>query len=111
MKVILDIDSNALEIIKKDGIINSENKINNMWVVSELIDAFDNAVILPDNATNGDVIKAMFPDAYFEEYEDEWRHIVIMWAGGKASTIRIDFEWELWNAPYKGWQEAVNKIV
>ena len=56
---------------------------------------------LPDNATNGDVIIAMFPHAHFEKYEDECRHIVIMWVDGKASIFRIDFEWDWWNALYK----------
>ena len=101
MKVILEIDSNTSEIIKKEGIINSENEITNVWVADELMDALDNAVTLPDNATNGDVIIAMFPHAHFEEYEDECRHIVIMWVDGKASIFRIDFEWDWWNALYK----------
>lgn len=58
-----------------------------------------------DNATNGDVIIAMFPHAHFEEYEDECRHIVIMWVDGKASIFRIDFEWDWWNALYKEVEE------
>ena len=88
MRVILDIDSNALEIIKKEGIINSENKISNVWVASELMDALDNAVTLPDNATNGDVIKALFNEA---EYPKLIRLLM-------ASD-------SFWNAPYKGGQK------
>lgn len=53
------------------------------------------------NVTNGDMIKALFPNAYFEEYEDECRHIVIMWTDGKSSIIRSDFEWDWWNTQYK----------
>lgn len=63
---------------------------------------------LPDNATNGDMIKAMFPYACFEEYEDECRHIVIMWADGEASIVRSDFEWDWWNALYKGGNDNGN---
>lgn len=63
---------------------------------------------LPDNATNGDMIKAMFPYACFEEYEDECRHIVIMWADGEASIVRSDFEWDWWNAQYKGGNDNGN---
>lgn len=61
---------------------------------------------LPDNLTNGDMIKAMFPYACFEEYEDEYIHIVIMQADGKASIARSDFEWYWWNEPYRTEREG-----
>lgn len=95
MKVILDIDSKALEIIQKDGIINSENKITNVWVASEFMDALDNAVTLPDNATNGDVIKAMF------------NCMVIDITDGKVYVEKfyVPFNEAWWEAPYQGGQE------
>lgn len=59
-----------------------------------------NAIIVPNNATNGDVIKAMFPDykqkahinnGYFEMYfNNDIRD---------ASYMRVSKEF--WNAPYK----------
>lgn len=49
MKVILEINAKALEIIQKDGITDNDNKINNVWVAGELFDAIDNAIILPAN--------------------------------------------------------------
>lgn len=88
MKIILDIDNNALGIILKEGIINSENKIYNVWVASELMDALDNAVTLPDNATNGDIIKILFN-------KTEYPKLI------RLLTSSDSF----WNAPYKGEQE------
>ena len=48
---------------------------------------------IPDNATNGDVIKAMFPD--FEYVEREYLIIV------KDGFYQKEFSIEWWNAPYK----------
>lgn len=102
MKVILDIDSNALEIILKKGIINSENKISNVWVASELMDALDNAVTLPDNATNEDMIKAMFPQAIFTDsmVEGYVCNIECHLIGRDTKTMYFDTDW--WNASYEG---------
>lgn len=103
MKVILEIPDEEVEIIKRNG-FNKDGTFS--FKLNEVVkQAMRNGVILPDNATNGDMIKAMFPYACFEEYEDECRYIVIMRADGKASIVRSDFEWDWWNAPYKGGQE------
>lgn len=106
MKVILDIESNALEIIKKEGIINSENRINNVWVADELIDALDNAIILPDNATNGDIIKAMFPKGKIRrEVSCTHDKTVFSFPDGTYFGTECRFNTDWWNAPYKGGQE------
>ena len=56
-----------------------------------------NAIVIPDNATNGDVIKALFPN---EELFEQ----------GYASTyygcMRFDTDW--WNAPYKELNNETN---
>ena len=98
MKVIANIPEEMVqEMVQelKDGCFGAK------YTLYDLAGAICNGVILPDNATNGDMIKAMFPYACFEEYEDECRHIVIMWADGEASIVISDFEWDWWNAPYK----------
>ena len=103
MKVILELNAKALEIIQKDGITDSDNKINNIWAAGELFDAIDNAVTLPDNATNGDVIKAMFPDATVYSYKDSfdmYSDVVVCPENSMLSADR-----DFWNAPYKGGQE------
>lgn len=102
MKVILDIDNNALEIILKEGIINSENKIYNVWVASELMDALDNAVTLPDNATNGDAIKVIFPNVKVRYCNNSSDFITYTFDGIVGNTV----EKAWWNAPYKGgWED------
>ena len=59
-----------------------------------------NCTYIPDNATNGDMIKAMFPNCeqkehinngYFEMYFDKDL--------GNASYMRVSKDW--WDAPYK----------
>ena len=55
------------------------------------------SVILPDNATNGDVIKALFPNGS----QVKGAGIYIM--NDNKSNISYDFDW--WNAPYKGGKE------
>lgn len=52
-----------------------------------------NIIEIPDNATNGDVIKAVFPGAKLEES----RLLVFMFAQDFDVSL-IDRDW--WNAPY-----------
>ena len=49
------------------------------------------AIPIPDNATNGDMIKAMFPNVPVKIFED--MNTVIF------GNAQFDLEW--WNAPYK----------
>ena len=55
---------------------------------------------IPNNATNGDVIKALFPNSEVCEpiIEDDIIHIIF--ADKADSAIGFDYSW--WNAPYKG---------
>jgi len=55
-----------------------------------------------DNQTNGEIIKALFPNSFFDDYVNQWDEVesVVM-----DNEIYFDIEW--WNAPYepKGEQE------
>lgn len=53
-----------------------------------------NAIPIPENATNGDVIKAMFPTAKFYCAER------LQTAGMPRRNADFDVDW--WNAKYKG---------
>ena len=61
--------------------------------------AIKNGTPIPDNATNGDVIKAMFENNVFaeDEYEDEdgvtWIDMI--------SDNGMTFEMDWWNTPYQ----------
>ena len=54
-----------------------------------------NAIVIPEGATNGDVIKAMFPNFH----TNEMSHTI--WVGYDDMSFRK--EW--WNAPYKAESE------
>ena len=56
------------------------------------------AIPIPDNATNGDMIKALkLNDVVFDESFDEEYVIAIC----KKNKYRLFISKELWNAPYK----------
>lgn len=58
--------------------------------------AIKNGTPIPDNATNGDVINAMFPS--IESRLDEKTGIMLVkWADGTAKAFKTDW----WDAPYK----------
>lgn len=61
----------------------------------EIIDSLPtvNAVVIPDNATNGDMIKALFPNGI--QINDT---PIISYSFGE---YRFRFSDEWWNAPYK----------
>ena len=80
------------------SIIDDNGNATYVYDVGELPKA--NVIPIPDNATNGDMIKAMFPDCeqkenihngYFEMYFDG--------DFGNPSYMRVSKDW--WNAPYK----------
>lgn len=56
-------------------------------------------IVIPENATNGDMIKAMFSSASFVEVE--YVPIIRM----RVGDYYIDFTKDWWNAPYKGSEE------
>lgn len=70
------------------------------------------SIIIPDNATNGDVIKAIFPDAqidYHEEYEkselvDEYVTVFL-----KDCDTCQDYSYGWWSTIYNKQQEEVKK--
>jgi len=58
-----------------------------------------NAIIIPNNATNGDVVKAMFP-VQCKNMGNENNGIVVDFYGDLHT---FDKDW--WNAPYKKGEE------
>ena len=57
----------------------------------EMIEAIKNGTPIPDNATNGDVIKAMFPTADISLNDSCFEGVV--------NKYGFDMKW--WNAPYQ----------
>lgn len=59
------------------------------------------AIIIPKNATNGDMIKAMFPNAKINEIKGTFDKKTLLgyrtWLGGRSQDFLSDW----WNEPYK----------
>ena len=86
MQIVIDIDEEDYNIVKKqvaDGITNP------------LKICIANGTPIPDNATNGDVIKAMFSKAGIEI-----RNITVYVIFDMHSNV-ISFDLDWWNAPYQ----------
>lgn len=73
-----------------------------------------NAIQIPNNASNGDVIKAMFPDAKFDNAmpftDGRWETMNLdtenkIRAMYKPTQLRTYADW--WNAPYKAEIEEI----
>ena len=91
MKLIIDINENVYTRLFDNG--------RPMDIADGIVmeRAIRNGTPIPDNATNGDVIKAMFPDCLQEEDEVYF-----------ATNLDIEtvFRKNWWNAPYqKGGKE------
>ena len=84
----------AISITKIPDSIFREYSNKNAEMLEE---AILNGILLPDDATNGDVIKALFPNGS----QVKGASIYIM--NDNKSNIFYDFDW--WNAPYKGGKE------
>lgn len=84
MRVILDIPNEEIEIIKRNG-FNKDGTFS--FKLNEVVkQAIRNGVILPNNATNGDIMRAIFKEIRY--YSD-----------GQLCS-----DW--WNAPYKAESEG-----
>ena len=59
-----------------------------------------NAIVIPEGATNGDMIKTMFPNA---EYREDILENVFIISSVQLGHIVFRECW--WNAPYKGGTE------
>lgn len=88
MKIVIDIPEDVL----KRTVFYREFRDLNDCVTT--IKALENGIPIPDNATNGDVIKMMFMPNQITRTGDDTVH------------MEYDFTPEWWNAPYqKGGKE------
>jgi hypothetical protein len=61
---------------------------------------YESAIIIPNGATNGDMIKAMFPNARVDDTSEKFGQLSICTHDAKSV-----FSSDWWNAPYKGVNE------
>lgn len=98
MRILIDIPEEVYKQIIEFGFLeNTHGRI--------CYKAIKNGTPIPDNATNGEVIKAMFPDNVFAE--DKWRdENGVTWHTDIISDNGMTFADFWWNAPYqKGGKE------
>ena len=92
MKLMIDIDEETLKEVNRCGLfLNPRDKEN-------LVNSIKHGTPIPDNATNGDMIKALFPCLEKYEYEELYMHGIAL-AGNDNRVTWFANEW--WNSPYK----------
>ena len=82
MKLIIDIPDNAYANIQ-------EHKRHTGFTILDLIKAIRHGTPIPDNATNGQVIRTLFKPNRVERTDDD------------VIVENYDFTHEWWNAPYQ----------
>lgn len=91
MKVIIDIPKHVKDDFENANIADVDCYVNDYDLLIE------NSTLFPDNATNGDVIKALFPN--IEPIEAPLTKIYVYVYTKDHKCMRFDSDW--WNAPYK----------
>jgi hypothetical protein len=72
---------------KNDKLFTFDTDISAMC--SDVLDVLDRCVEIPDNATNGDVIRTLFKPTHIEKTDDN------------VIVENYDFNKDWWNLPYK----------
>ena len=92
------IDANAINV---EDTIGGQNDFADCIrdSVQMVLDNAKTFLIIPENATNGDMIKALFPNAEIFKREEYGYHYVFVTIKDMGNCWKIRGEW--WNAPYK----------
>ena len=93
MQIVIDLDESLLDGIKSDDFDFARQVVKNFQ--GTIASAIANGTPIPDNATNGDVIKAIFPNADIEIHNITVYVIFDM----RSNVIPFDLDW--WNALYQ----------
>lgn len=107
MRIILEIPDEEVEIIKRNG-FNKDGTFS--FKLNEVVkQAIRNGDVLPDNATNGDMIKAIFPKGKVRrEVSCTHDKTVFSFPDGTYFGAECRFNTDWWKAPYKGGQDNGN---
>lgn len=100
----------VIEISKEhyERIMRFEEGVTVYPTTLALYEAVKNGKPLPKDATNGDIIKTMFPNVEIEELIGSFepvKHKLLgyrTWLGGRSQDYCLDW----WNAPYKADKEG-----
>ena len=86
-------------IISVPNLGSKENIINGSLASALILKGYKNGTFIPGNVTNGDVIKALFPDARVDDYDYDEDPVIDVY--GMDDTEYITFRKNWWNSPYK----------
>ena len=95
MKVLVDMDGRVYKEVKSPHIESGYN-------ANDCYDAIRKGIPIYDNATNGDVVKMLFPNADIEEYFDGIPCLYTVTTelpSGHKQFVTYPLDW--WNAPYE----------
>ena len=95
MKLIIVISEKIEEYIKDYIPIGAGDNV--FCYPDEIARMIQNGTPIPDNATNGDVIKAFYPDAKYDTYFD----FIAMTNHTERIVFKSRFDRDWWNAPYQ----------
>lgn len=95
----------VIEIPEREYKVICENNYVAVCACPNLLsNAIKNGTPIPDNATNGDMIKAMFPNTEVDDYDYGKDPIIDVYGIDDTEYITLRKAW--WNAPYqKGGKE------
>ena len=91
MQIVVNVSKESYHQIK-DGHYN----------VYDLVGLLMNGTVLPDNPTNGDMIKTMVPNCDFIEFI----HDINVYPDNTRQKVIGNFDRDWWNSPYKGGQDG-----
>ena len=89
MRILIDISDKDYEKLK-DG-----------HIPFSILDVMQNGTPIPDNATNGDVIKAMFPNARVYKCENFVEFWYSDWYSEAENGRHVKFRTSWWDTPYQ----------
>lgn len=96
MKVIIELDNDMLKEIRKSDFEVSRKIVRDFQAT--IADSIRNGEPIPEGATNGEMIKSMFPNVEIEGVEGlEGLQCIAVSIGLGTSYFALDW----WNAPYK----------
>lgn len=97
MKLIIDISEEVYQHMMGNDLLKSVHG-------NICYKAVCNGTPIPDNATNGDMIKAMFPNTEVDDYDYGKDPVIDVYGIDDTEYITLRKTW--WNAPYqKGGKE------
>ena len=89
MKILIDITEDTYNSVCNESMLPQN--------VKNVIDGIKNGQLLTDNATNGDIVKTMFP-----EYEETRMYGAVRYGSKEYANLEFVVDEDWWDSPYRG---------